>query len=66
MFRCSLRIAAAIRSLRFPSLPVLTSRTVQQLLGHTSIQTTARYTHPDMQVMRTAVEELKVAISALR
>lgn len=41
-------------------------RTVQQLLGHTSIQTTARYTHPDMQVMRTAVEELKVAISALR
>ena len=41
-------------------------RTVQQLLGHTSIQTTARYAPPDMQVMRTAVEELKAAISALR
>lgn len=37
--------------------------TVQQLLGHTSIQTTVRYTHPDMHVMRAAVEMLKTAVS---
>lgn len=38
-------------------------RTVQQLLGHTHIETTARYTHPDLLVMREAVSGLKSAIS---
>lgn len=38
-------------------------RTVQQLLGHTNIETTARYTHPDMQIMRAAVDGLKASVS---
>lgn len=34
-------------------------RTVQQLLGHTDIKTTARYTHPDIEAMRLVVSELR-------
>lgn len=33
-------------------------RVVQQILGHTDIKTTARYTHPDMDTMKDAVEVL--------
>ena len=40
-------------------------RTVQQLLGHTNIQTTARSTHPDLLVMKQAVADLKDSISAI-
>ena len=39
-------------------------RTVQQLLGHTNIGTTARYTHPDLLSMRQAVTGLKSALSS--
>lgn len=38
-------------------------RTVQELLGHTSIKTTARYTHPDMDTMRAAVGNLRASLS---
>lgn len=34
-------------------------RTVQEILGHTDIKTTARYTHPDMDAMRQVVTGLK-------
>ena len=33
-------------------------RTVQQQLGHSRITTTERYTHPNMQERRQAVEKL--------
>lgn len=37
-------------------------RTVQQLLGHTTITTTARYTHPDICSMRRAVTNYKSTV----
>lgn len=37
-------------------------RTVQQLLGHTNIGTTARYTHPNLDIMRQSIEVLKDSI----
>lgn len=38
-------------------------RVVQELLGHTDIKTTARYSHADMNSMETAVQSLRDAIS---
>ncbi len=46
----------------FATLTLLTGsdvRVVQQLLGHSDINTTAIYTHPDMEIMQKAVTGLK-------
>lgn len=46
----------------FATLSLITGgdiRTVQKLLGHTDIKTTARYTHPNMDAMRQVVDCLK-------
>jgi site-specific recombinase XerD len=32
--------------------------TIKNLLGHTEITTTQKYTHPDLESMRTAIEKL--------
>lgn len=32
--------------------------TIKNLLGHTDITTTQKYTHPDLESMRTAIEKL--------
>lgn len=37
-------------------------RTVQELLGHTDIKTTARYTHPDINTMRQVVTGLRESL----
>lgn len=38
-------------------------RVIQRLLGHSDITTTARYAHPDLDTMRTAVTSLRVALA---
>lgn len=37
-------------------------RTIQALLGHTDIKTTARYTHPNIETMRQSIDSMKKSV----